>query len=126
MNNEAASRSHNLVLWYQKPAREWVEALPIGNGRLGAMIFGDPKAEHLQVNEETIWTGKPTIMPIKGPKYLEAIRTLIASGRQGSRRAGYGALYERPLRQEEYQPFCDLYLSFRTLIRNRLDHTTGN
>ena len=114
MNNEAASRSHNLVLWYQKPAREWVEALPIGNGRLGAMIFGDPKAEHLQVNEETIWTGKPHDYAHKGAyKYLEAIRTLIASGRQ--RKAEELAMehfMSVPLRQEEYQPFCDLYLSF--------------
>jgi len=114
VNNEAASRSHNLVLWYQKPAREWVEALPIGNGRLGAMIFGDPKAEHLQVNEETIWTGKPHDYAHKGAyKYLEAIRTLIASGRQ--RKAEELAMehfMSVPLRQEEYQPFCDLYLSF--------------
>ena len=51
--------SHDLVLWYRKPAQQWVEALPIGNGRLGAMVFGDPKVEHLRVNEETIWTGKP-------------------------------------------------------------------
>ncbi len=47
------------VLWYTRPAKNWVEALPLGNGRLGAMIFGDPAAEHVQFNEESLWSGFP-------------------------------------------------------------------
>ncbi|HCD53626.1 MAG TPA: hypothetical protein DEQ34_14355 [Balneolaceae bacterium] len=46
-------------LWYDEPADQWVEALPVGNGRLGAMIYGDPAHEELQLNEETVWAGEP-------------------------------------------------------------------
>ncbi|MCJ7548525.1 MAG: glycoside hydrolase family 95 protein, partial [Anaerolineae bacterium] len=46
-------------LWYEQPAGAWVEALPIGNGRLGAMVFGGTKQEHLQLNEDTLWAGAP-------------------------------------------------------------------
>ena len=46
-------------LWYDQPAVEWVEALPIGNGRLGAMVFGDPAHDRLQLNEDTVWAGEP-------------------------------------------------------------------
>jgi alpha-L-fucosidase 2 len=53
-----------LSLWYDKPAAQWVDALPIGNGRLGAMVFGggsdgSPAKEILQLNEDTLWSGKP-------------------------------------------------------------------
>lgn len=48
-----------LKLWYQQPAKRWVEALPIGNGRLGAMVFGNPPKEEIQLNENTIWAGQP-------------------------------------------------------------------
>src|SRR4051812_17978458 len=50
-----ARREH--VLWYRKPATKWVEALPVGNGRMGAMIFGGIAEEHLQLNEDSVWTG---------------------------------------------------------------------
>ena len=49
-----------LKLWYNHPAEKWVEALPIGNGRLGAMIFGDPYKETIQLNEGTVWAGQPS------------------------------------------------------------------
>ena len=48
-----------LKLWYDHPAKQWVEALPIGNGRLGAMVFGNPSQEEIQLNENTIWAGQP-------------------------------------------------------------------
>ena len=51
--------SQALKLWYRQPAREWVEALPIGNGRLGAMVFGGVELERLQLNEDTLWSGGP-------------------------------------------------------------------
>ena len=53
------SQEQNLKLWYNQPAKLWVEALPLGNGRLGAMVFGDPTNEQIQLNEETIWGGSP-------------------------------------------------------------------
>ncbi|RYY06065.1 MAG: glycoside hydrolase family 95 protein, partial [Sphingobacteriaceae bacterium] len=75
-----------LKLWYNKPATNWNEALPIGNGRLAAMVFGGPNQEQLQLNEETVWAGGPhnnvnaddkTIVPelrklINEKKYVEA------------------------------------------------------
>ena len=48
-----------LKLWYTKPAELWVEALPLGNGRLGAMVFGNPYRERIQLNENTVWAGSP-------------------------------------------------------------------
>jgi alpha-L-fucosidase 2 len=55
----AKAQKKDLLLWYNQPAKEWNEALPIGNGRLGAMIFGRPDTELIQLNEETLWTGGP-------------------------------------------------------------------
>src|SRR4030042_7048709 len=48
-----------LVLWYRQPAKQWVEALPVGNGRLGAMVFGGTNNERIQLNEDTLWAGGP-------------------------------------------------------------------
>ena len=45
-------------LWYDRPAQVWTEALPLGNGRLGAMVYGTPSTEQIQLNEETIWAGQ--------------------------------------------------------------------
>ena len=52
-----AQNQHNL--WYDQPAQMWTEALPIGNGHLGAMVYGTPANDRLQLNEETIWAGRP-------------------------------------------------------------------
>ena len=48
-----------LKLWYTQPAAKWEEALPVGNGRMGAMVFGGTADERIQFNEDTLWTGKP-------------------------------------------------------------------
>src|SRR5581483_9222016 len=72
-----------LTLWYDKPAAQWVDALPIGNGRLGAMVFGggddaSPAKEILQFNEDTIWSGKPRDGNNRDAKnYLAAIRRAV-------------------------------------------------
>ena len=55
-----AGQSALLKLWYEEPAEKWTEALPVGNGRQGAMIFGDPLNEHLQLNENTLYSGEPS------------------------------------------------------------------
>lgn len=54
-----AQQQGNCLLWYDHPATVWEEALPLGNGTVGAMIFGDPAREHLQLNEATFWAGSP-------------------------------------------------------------------
>lgn len=67
-------------LWYEKPAREWTEALPVGNGRIGAMIFGGTDNELIQLNEATLWSGGPkegSVNP-ETPKYLKTIREALA------------------------------------------------
>ena len=71
-----------MKLWYQKPANEWIEALPVGNGRLGAMVFGNPAKETIQLNENTIWAGSPHRND--NPEAKEAlpeVRQLIFEGR---------------------------------------------
>ncbi len=107
-----ASGAH--VLWYQQPATQWVEALPIGNGRLGAMIFGDVWAERLQLNEATLWSGGPydPVNP-RAREGLEPVRALIAAGRfaEAEQKANE-TLVARPVREMAYQPFGDLALSF--------------
>lgn len=69
------------LLWYSKPAKDWNEALPIGNGRLGAMIFGRPAEELIQLNEETLWTGGPDNLNPNpdAPKYLAPVRSALFS-----------------------------------------------
>lgn len=70
-------------LWYSQPASMWEEALPVGNGRLGAMIFGAPTCEHLQFNEETLWDSGPRDYNRKGAwKNLDEIRSLLFDGKQ--------------------------------------------
>ncbi len=54
-----AQEGSSLKLWYDKPATQWVEALPVGNGRMGAMVYGDPSSETWQLNENTVWAGQP-------------------------------------------------------------------
>ncbi len=75
--------SQDLKLWYSKPAFKWTEALPIGNGRIGAMIFGGIAQDRIQFNEETLWTGEPRSYSRPGAyKYLDSIRQLLFTGKQ--------------------------------------------
>lgn len=70
-------------LWYKQPAEKWTEALPIGNGRIGAMIFGGVEDDRIQFNEETLWTGEPRDYNKPGAyKYLDYIRQLLFAGKQ--------------------------------------------
>ncbi|TDE18354.1 glycoside hydrolase family 95 protein [Dyadobacter psychrotolerans] len=110
----AFCQNRNLKLWYKQPAREWEEALPVGNGKLAAMVFGGVATEHIQFNEETLWTGEPRSYAHKGAgKYLGQIRTLLSEGKQ--KEAETLATKEfmgDPVRQMAYQPFGDLYIDF--------------
>jgi len=101
-----------LALWYTEPATQWVEALPVGNGRLGAMVFGGIEQERLQLNEETIWDGYPrdTTNP-DALKALPEVRRLLFEGKneEATKLAGE-ALKGRPQRINSYQPLGDLHL----------------
>ena len=73
--------ANDMNLWYEKPAEAWVEALPLGNGSLGAMVYGGIAKEHLQLNEETIWAGEPGNNNPEGfNKILDETRKLIFDG----------------------------------------------
>jgi len=104
----------DLQLWYRQPAKEWTEALPVGNGRLGAMIFGGAEDERLQFNEDTLWTGKPHEYQHEGAaEYLPVVRKLLFEGKQREAEKLAGEqMMSVPLRQEKYQPFGDLRLHF--------------
>ncbi|QQE11285.1 glycoside hydrolase family 95 protein [Planctomycetota bacterium] len=68
-------------LWYETAASKWVEALPVGNGRMGAMVFGAPEIEHVQLNEETIWAGPP--VPEAGSEFYYAMQAARKAFREG-------------------------------------------
>jgi alpha-L-fucosidase 2 len=80
--NLHAQNNTLLKLWYNQPAQQWVEALPIGNGRLGAMVFGNPSKEEIQLNENTIWAGQPYRNDNHDAKEaLPEVRQLIFNGK---------------------------------------------
>lgn len=99
-------------LWYRQPAASWTEALPIGNGRLGAMIFGGVAQDRLQLNEDTLWTGGPynPINP-EARSALPEVRSLVAAGRYAEAEALADArLIGTPRTQMAYQALGDLLL----------------
>jgi alpha-L-fucosidase 2 len=103
-----------LRLWYDQPALNWNEALPVGNGRLGAMVFGGVENERIQFNEETLWDGQPQDYSHEGAnEYLDALRQLVFDGKQNeAHELGMEKFMSVPLHQTNYQPFGDLFLSF--------------
>ena len=122
------SEDNEWVLWYNQPAEQWTEALPLGNGFMGAMVFGGVERERLQINESTVWTGEPRDYANPGAvKYLGEIRKLLQQMRV-CERAGdnrKAAEFQKkaedlamenfmsiPLTLTEYQPCADLYLDF--------------
>ncbi len=111
-------------LWYDKPAGCWEEALPIGNGRMGAMIFGAVETEHIQLNEDSVWYGghidrnNPDAL-----KNLPKIRKLILNGQipEAQELMTY-ALSGIPQSQKPYQSLGDLTISFKGMEGNRADY----
>ena len=92
------SQTEDLKLWYDAPARQWTDALPLGNGRLGAMVFGTPAQERIQINEETIWGGGPhNNVNYAAKDGLEQIRTALWEGRRS-----------------DAQALCDEYISSKS------------
>lgn len=103
-----------LKLWYDKPAQYWVEALPLGNGRLGAMVFGDPHKEHIQLNENTIWAGGPyrNDNP-QAWENLSEIRRLIFDGHYGqAEKMANDKIITKGAHGMPYQTAGDVYFSF--------------
>ncbi len=111
----AGTFNSSSLLWYTSPAQKWEEALPVGNGRIGAMVFGKNGEERIQLNEETYWSGGPYSTVVKGGyKVLPEIQKLVfeekylaAHNLFGRNTMGY------PVEQMKYQCLANLHLFFK-------------
>lgn len=101
-------------LWYDKPAQVWTEALPLGNGRLGAMVFGNPGMEQLQLNEETIWAGRPNNNANPNAlEYIPKVRELVFAGKYlEAQTLATEKVMAKTNSGMPYQSFGDLRISF--------------
>lgn len=120
------------LLWYRSPASAWEEALPVGNGRLGAMVFGKYGEERIQLNEDTYWSGGPYSTVVKGGyKKLPEIRKDIFEGRPLAAHKLFGRhLMGYPVEQQKYQSLANIILTFKdeknvTGYKRWLDLATG-
>ncbi len=100
------------TLWYRQPAQSWNDALPVGNGRMGAMVFGGISSERIQFNESTVWTGEPHDYSHKGAvQFLPQIRELLFAGRQKEAEAlATREFMSVPVRQKAYQAFGEVLI----------------
>ncbi len=103
------------LLWYAAPAKKWEDALPVGNGRLGAMVFGKSGEERIQLNEETYWSGGPYSTVVKGgAKVLPEIQKLVFEEKYLAAHNLYGRhLMGYPVEQMKYQCLANLHLFFK-------------
>jgi alpha-L-fucosidase 2 len=115
-NTKQTTFDPGTVLWFDTPASVWEEALPVGNGRLGAMVYGAHDEEKIQFNEETYWTGGPYSTVVKGGyKKLPEIQKLIFNGEPLKAHKLFGrALMGYPVEQQKYQSMANLHLFFDT------------
>ena len=106
------SESH-FKLTFDKPATKWTEALPLGNGRIGAMVFGGTQDERLQINESTLWGGGPhNYTNSQAYTCLDEIRRLLFEGKVPEAERLSQGLMGEPKLLMPYQPFCDVRLHF--------------
>ena len=128
----AGAEASPLTVWYCQPAQEWVEALPIGNGRLGGMVFGGVGEEHVQLNDDTLWAsgGKSRVNP-EGLKALPEIRRLLFAGKNDEAdKLIFDAMNGIPANIKSYETLGDLLLTFSdgekaADYRRELDLDTG-
>ncbi|MEP7269917.1 MAG: glycoside hydrolase family 95 protein [Acidobacteriota bacterium] len=120
------------LLWYRQPAAIWTEALPIGNGRLGAMIFGGIESERIQINEDSVWAGEKRDRnnPQAARSLAEVRRLLFAGKPRDAEILADRDIIAAPRRLPPYQPLGDLLLRFpghagATDYRRELDLNTG-
>ena len=101
------------LLWYDVPATQWMEALPVGNGRMGAMVFGDPNHERIQLNEDSMWPGAADWGDAKGtPEDLEEIRKLLKEGKNHLVDSLIVAKFSYKTIVRSHQTMGDLYIDF--------------
>jgi alpha-L-fucosidase 2 len=111
-SSEPAPR--DMVLWYRQPATKWLEALPLGNGLIGAMAFGGTRQERIALNESSFWSGRPHDYDAPDAiKYFPQVRDLVVAGKfQEAEKLADARFYGVPAAQQAYQPLGDLLLSF--------------
>jgi alpha-L-fucosidase 2 len=111
---ETENASNHLTLWYKQPAKVWDEALPIGNGRLGAMVFGNPLLEQIQINEESIWAGCPVNNNNPGSlSHLPEIQKALFENRfKDAWQLTNDNMLGTPPRIRSYQPLGDLHIDY--------------
>ncbi len=116
IQSEAEAPDEELTLWYRQPAKEWVEALPIGNGGLGGMVFGGVPVERIQLNEDTLWAGPvPNRDQVGAYKYLDKARKLIFEGHYVEGQKLMQEKFMGPrIAPMSYQTLGDLTLRFKT------------
>jgi alpha-L-fucosidase 2 len=121
-----------MILWYRQPAEKWLEAMPLGNGLMGAMVFGGVQRERIALNESSFWSGRPH--DYDNPEalhYLPRIRELVVAGKfQEAEKMADEHFYGLPAAQQAYQPLGDLLLFFDGVeqaedYRRELDMETG-
>ena len=110
----AVAQQHRL--WYNQPAQTWTQALPVGNGVIGGMVFGTPAVEHIQLNEETIWAGQPNnVVNPNAKRALPEVRRLIFEGKyKEAQDLANAQVMPNAAGQNmgmPYQPFGDLYIA---------------
>lgn len=107
----------NWIVWYRQPAAKWVEALPVGNGRLGGMVFGSVDREHIQLNDDTLWDGYPRerINP-KALESLHEVRALLYDGKnKEAEQLANETMLGVPERILSYQSLGDLWIEYPAL-----------
>ncbi|MGJ8641612.1 MAG: glycosyl hydrolase family 95 catalytic domain-containing protein [Opitutaceae bacterium] len=109
----SAASDDSMKLWYEQPAAEWTDALPIGNGRLGAMVYGGVQLEQLQLNEDTLWSGGPhSYDNPEAYSHLSNVRQLLKDGEYVKAEDEAQKMMGSPVKQMAYQPLGDLLLMF--------------
>ena len=117
------------TVWWRQPARNWIDAVPIGDGRLGAKIFGGTDSERMALNIETLWSGKPQVHGVEnGPATLRAMRESLLAGRRVEAEE-INRAFQGPF-NHAYQPLGDLLIDFTlagdvTDYRHELDMSLG-
>jgi len=107
-----SAKESNCRTWYEQPASRWVDALPLGNGRLGAMVFGGVANERLQLNEEGLWAGEPVdTYPDNFSNNLKHLQKLVLEGKIAeARKLGLDKLTKSPTSFRSYEPLADLWI----------------
>ncbi|WP_050809646.1 glycoside hydrolase family 95 protein [Ochrovirga pacifica] len=105
----------SLTLWYNQPSNTWNDALPVGNGRLGAMVYGGKTKEVIQFNEETLWSGQPhDYVNRRAFKSLAKIKNSLWDGkRKEAEEIANKKFMSNPINQSSYQSFANVLIDFK-------------